>query len=387
MGYFSWFGEDKTKHLSHHGIKGQKWGVRRFQNKDGTRTALGKAHAQQARAYKAEKAGKGKDKEREGTSALSYYDNSLRALGTAYRFNRSKGMSSDNPEWHKAHEQDRADMRATREALINRKKFYDEYGQGALADLSGQGYNQITRHTQREQNGKMDWVAFDTATILGSHGERRTSEAEIKHAVETTNPHFKDGYGWQNNCPACSAVVTMKKMGYSDDLIASPLHDGASTTHGISQWFKGATTEEVGSIGRLEDAISGFGEGSFGAIGGSRYSSDTEGNSVRTSGHSMAFTNLGGGKIQVECGQSGKIYGSLWEAAEDQGFSMDKGFTVTRLDNTTPNFVNMAADGVLSTRNEYGNRSSQIVINNDDRKLHDDTEYYKEKHFGNHNFW
>lgn len=28
--------------LYHHGIKGQKWGLRRFQNKDGTRTALGK---------------------------------------------------------------------------------------------------------------------------------------------------------------------------------------------------------------------------------------------------------------------------------------------------------------------------------------------------------
>lgn len=33
---------DSGNFISHHGIKGQKWGIRRFQNPDGTRTPLGR---------------------------------------------------------------------------------------------------------------------------------------------------------------------------------------------------------------------------------------------------------------------------------------------------------------------------------------------------------
>ena len=39
-----WWEHQKNRALCHSGIKGMKWGVRRYQNKDGTLTAAGKKH-------------------------------------------------------------------------------------------------------------------------------------------------------------------------------------------------------------------------------------------------------------------------------------------------------------------------------------------------------
>lgn len=36
---------ESENYLAHHGIKGQKWGIRRYQNADGTLTAEGRKRA------------------------------------------------------------------------------------------------------------------------------------------------------------------------------------------------------------------------------------------------------------------------------------------------------------------------------------------------------
>ena len=67
--------------LAHHGILGQKWGVRRFQNKDGSLTAAGK------KRY--DKDGKSKDAESETGEKQKFWTDERKnlakkiAIGTA----------------------------------------------------------------------------------------------------------------------------------------------------------------------------------------------------------------------------------------------------------------------------------------------------------------
>ena len=75
--------------LYHHGIRGQKWGVRRFQNSDGTLTEEGK-----------KRYASNEDRARYFTKRLN--DNAIKRAGVAYRFDKDveKANSAYSDEKH-----------------------------------------------------------------------------------------------------------------------------------------------------------------------------------------------------------------------------------------------------------------------------------------------
>ena len=76
------------KILIHHGVKGQRWGVRRFQNEDGTRTALGKKHEKTLGSY---------DESNGKSNAKQEYKQAKKAYNKSFNEYYNKSLAAFSP--------------------------------------------------------------------------------------------------------------------------------------------------------------------------------------------------------------------------------------------------------------------------------------------------
>lgn len=265
--------------LYHHGIKGQKWGVRRFQNPDGSYTAAGK------KRY-GKPSGERSSGTKDGASPL---------------------MLLISPEWY----------------------FAD-----VLAESLGRN---VAAAKSRSLQKKCDSERAE-ATVDPKSGLKIQSTTKVlKDNLARVNPAYKEetnkptstarAGGVTNNCVNCSVTTELRRRGFE---VQAKMHvDGRSTMDVGKDIFKGAKKKSVESVpkynkddqdaviqwfadaerkrkkgnkellSKINDAMSKEEVGSRGLV------------SVKwdmSSGHALAYEILPNGALRILDGQTNTIY-------------------------------------------------------------------------------
>ena len=247
-----------NKELYHHGIKGQKWGVRRYQNKDGSLTQLGRSRKNSTRY--------GKRKEYD----LSNRDHSKsdKSPAAMFAFNVVLDLITLNPVY----------------AAIDTKRAID----AGMASMKKKKFDK-----ERAKN------PIDKST--GFH--KKTREMTMDEDRVRVNPSFRNfDNNTKNNCMLCTAAYDLRRRGY--DVQAKKASYGYLTEE-IKNWYpkvkvntiSGEKTKDM--IHNVQSELVKQGDGA-------------RGNIMVTwkgmmSGHSMAYEVVGG-QLKIIDAQANKTY-------------------------------------------------------------------------------
>lgn len=182
---------------------------------------------------------------------------------------------------------------------------------------------------------------------------RRNVSSDSGYANNASDP------GLYNNCAKCSASLFLRALGY--DVQAGRSAHGALSTAG-EYWFDGAVPYKEKSIENLEKRMASFGRQGKGMLGCRR---------ADGSGHSVYFQNERGedGKYKtvIYDGQIGRKYDSLKDLFDAESFDESQFSRITNLSTATPNWEHLAEDSV--SRVNYKNRDLNVVQNIKDGRV------------------
>lgn len=324
MGYFDVVINNKQDHLAHHGILGQKWGVRRFQNYDGTRTAAGKARLVNKTNKKHKFTNKDEisiDRRKDAvatvlatwgyTAASAAMGAPLGPAGAAFMAIGGGGLPL---------------AAISTAALIK-------------GDIDASKANKKEKQfaEERAQN------PIDKKT--GFH--KKTKEMSAEEDMERVNPAYKN---WddntKSNCVLCTMTMELRRRGY--DVQAKKATSGYDGVELTKDWFPGSKPKEsAGSMS--DDAIIEMAKKGVSPTISKDKQKEMISNTMSEiqnqkdgargqicvtwdgtySGHSIAYANEGG-KVVIYDTQANKKYE---DAAAEKYLKRCSQVTVTRLDN------------------------------------------------------
>lgn len=301
-------------YLAHYGIKGQKWGVRRYQNSDRTWTAEGKIRYGRS----------GSDMEKKAKIFLTG-----EAAKTKLKDIDHQTDGSTKGEVAKL-------LASVALDVVTLNPI------GAASDLYRIGSAVTAGIGEKRAFKRIENAPIDEKTGLPLKTKNTTAEQDVK----MVNPGFRNfNTNTKNNCVLCSTAFELRRRGY--DVTASKAAVGYTSDEYL-KWFKGAKQESKGGFTYLayknasvktgrelrewaEPKLLSQGEGARGYLSVLWYLGG---------GHNMAY-EVKNGKVVVYDAQSGqkKSLRSVANASVDIGF--------VRLDDKEPNWAAMKKAGVI----------------------------------------
>ena len=207
-----------SDYLEHHGIKGQKWGVRRFQNLDGSYTEDGKV--------------------RYGISGSSNKSDKTSMINEP---KQDKHVNSDG------NEESSSGWTAAKFIATHLDALFNPVGLAiAVVDL-GVGLRGVQKEKQYlRKRANKDEIDEETGLYLKN---KETTEIEDMKAANPGFRNFSDDT--KNNCSLCSAAFEMRRRGY--DVIAKKDNYGKSASD-QEKLYKGGKFKDYGVYEHVDDS-------------------------------------------------------------------------------------------------------------------------------------